>query len=260
MLKLLLGAAVLWLVWYVWRSFRVAARMVREVDADQAAGADSAVPVRQTTAVRLAHAQAEQAPPNRRRWALALADILLIRNGLRCDCDDLVYALPDSQREQLARQVRRELDLPADLPEWQIVQRVPSILAGWIRGVGRSHDGFYEQLAALGRVRDALAFDCARTAFLVRCIALLGWASEQHAWVVLLLNAQRAQDSFDSWEDFGLAYARARQQWLRGSGQDGPASSRATQEVREYLRNPSGNWLALPWKRYRIFDPQPVSS
>ncbi|EPS1227830.1 DUF1266 domain-containing protein, partial [Burkholderia cenocepacia] len=83
MLKLLLGAVALWLVWYVCRSFRVAARMVREVDADQAAGADSAVPVRQTTAVRLAHAQAEQAPPNRRRWALALADILLIRNGLR---------------------------------------------------------------------------------------------------------------------------------------------------------------------------------
>ncbi|MET3215497.1 UNVERIFIED_ORG: hypothetical protein ABIC48_003266 [Burkholderia territorii] len=260
MLRLLLGVAVLGLVWYVWRSLRVAARMVREVDADQAASADSTVPVRQTMAVRLAQAQAEQAPPNRRRWALALADILLIRNGLRCDCDDLVHALPDSQREQLARQVRRELDLPADLPEWQIVQRVPSILAGWIRGIGRSHDGFYEQLAAIGRVRDALAFDCARTAFLVRCIALLGWTSEQHAWVVLLLNAQRAQDSFDSWEDFGLAYARARQQWLRGSGQDGPASSRATQEVREYLRNPSGNWLSLPWKRYRIFDPQPVSS
>ena len=40
MLKLLLGAAVLWLVWYVWRSFRVAARLVREVAADQAAGAD----------------------------------------------------------------------------------------------------------------------------------------------------------------------------------------------------------------------------
>ncbi|MBN3776731.1 DUF1266 domain-containing protein [Burkholderia sp. Ac-20345] len=260
MLKLLIGTAALWLVWYLWRSFRVAARMVREVDADQAAGTDTAVPVRQTAAVSHARTRADQAPPNRRRWSLALADILLIRNGLRCDCDDLVYALPDAQRDKLAAQLRRELDLPADLPEWQIVQRVPSILASWIRGVGRSHEGFYEQLAAEGRVRDALAFDCARTAFLVRCIALLGWASEQHAWVVLLLNAQRAQDSFDSWEDFGLAYARARQHWLRGSGQDGPASSRATQEVREHLRNPSGNWLSLPWKRYRIFDPQPVSS
>lgn len=28
-----------------------------------------------------------------------------------------------------------------------------------IRGVGRSHEGFYEQLAAKGRVRDAPAFD-----------------------------------------------------------------------------------------------------
>ncbi|MDS0790989.1 DUF1266 domain-containing protein [Burkholderia pseudomultivorans] len=259
-MKLLLGAAVLWLVWYVWRSLRIAARLVREVDADQAAGADSAVPVRQTVAVSLARTRAEQAPPNRRRWSLALADILLIRNGLRCDCDDLVYPLPDAQREQLARQVRRELDLPAELPDAQVAAHVQSALKGWIRGVGRSHEGFYEQLAAKGRVRDALAFDCARTAFLVRCVALLGWVPEPQAWLVLLLNAQRAQDSFDSWEDFGLAYARARQHWLRGSGQDGPASSRATLEVREYLRNASGNWLSLPWKRYRIFDPQPVSS
>lgn len=260
MLKLLLCLVGLVLAWYVLRTFRIAARLVREVDAEQAAGTDQAVPARDSAAMRFARSQAEQAPPNRRRWALALADILLIRNGMRCDCDTLVYALPDAQREQLARQLLRELDLPADLPEPQIAERVQHVLAGWVGGVGRSHDGFYEQLAAEGRVRDALAFDCARTAFLVRCVALLGWAPEPQAWLVLLLNAQRAQDSFDSWEDFGLAYARARRQWLSGSGQDGPASSRATQEVREHLRNPAGNWVTLPWKRYRIFDPQPVSS
>ncbi|KFG97805.1 membrane protein [Burkholderia paludis] len=258
MLKLLIGIAVLWLARLLWRSLLSAGRTMREADAGRAAGTDRADPAPQATPV--SRTRTDQTPPNRRRWSLALADILLIRNGLRCDCDDLVHALPDAQRDKLASQLRRELDLPADLPESQVVQRVPAILAGWIGGVGRSHDGFYEQLAQEGRVRDALAFDCARTAFLVRCIALLGWAPEPQAWVVLLLNAQRAQDSFDSWEDFGLAYARARQHWLRGSGQDGPASSRATQEVHEHLRDPSGNWLSLPWKGYRIFDPQPVSS
>ncbi|MBP1523952.1 DUF1266 domain-containing protein [Salmonella enterica subsp. enterica serovar Worthington] len=47
-------------------------------------------------------------------------------------------------------------------------------------------------------VRDALAFDCMRTAFLTRCIAGLGWCDVHQARLVLLLNAQRAQDCFDS--------------------------------------------------------------
>lgn len=254
MLRLLAWALALAVLWFVLRVLWGVLKLAREVRAD-----DSTAASPPSAAVRAALARAEQAPPNRRRWALSLADILLLRNGLRCDCDELVYTLPDEKRAQLAKQLARELDLPAELPEAKIRERMPAVLADWVSGVGHAQEGFYEQLAAEGQVRDALAFDCARTAFLVRCIALLGWVPEAQAWPVLLLNAQRAQDSFDSWEDFGRAYARAREHWLRGSERDGPVSARATREVEEYLRDPDGNWLALPWRRYRIFDPQPLS-
>jgi len=211
-------------------------------------------------AVRAAQARADagKVVPNRRRWALALGDILLLRNGLRCDSDALALDVPAEQRQRLAKQVLREMNMAADLPERDIATQMQAALVGWVGGLGRTHANFYEQLAAEGKVRDALAFDCARTAFLVRCIALLGWVPESQAWLVLFLNAQRAQDSFESWEDFGHAYARARLHWLRISSQDGPASSRATLEVQEHLQNTQGNWLTLPWKRYRIFDPQPT--
>lgn len=240
MLKLLLWAVALWLLCTVVRRVFAARPAVRG-EAEAAARTSGGA-----------------AAPERRRWALALADILSLRNGLPCNSDTLTTDLPAERRAQLARQLRRELDLPSELPDASVPAHVRSALAGWVGGLGRSNEGFYEQLAALGRVRDALAFDCARTAFLVRCIALLGWVPDSQAWIVLFLNAQRAQDSFDSWEDFGLAYARAREHWLQTSGQDGPASTRAAMEVREHLQNPQGSWRALPWKRYRIFDPQPL--
>jgi len=256
MLKMLLWLAALGLLLFVARAIVVVWRLMREDEDESAHGANTLG--REGPALRAARAKAESAPPNRRRWALALGDILLARNGLPCNGDTLALELPAEKREKLARQVLREMNLAADLPAAAIPARMQAALAGWIGGLGRSHDGFYEQLAAQGRVRDALAFDCARTAFLVRCVALLGWVPEAQAWLVLFLNAQRAQDSFESWEDFGLAYARAREHWLRISSQDGPASTRAAMEVREHLRNIDGSWLALPWKRYRIFDPQPL--
>ncbi len=47
-------------------------------------------------------------------------------------------------------------------------------LRRWPAGIGSSPRTFYHHLAPVA-VRDALAFDCMRTAFLTRCIAGLGW-------------------------------------------------------------------------------------
>jgi len=254
MLTTLAWLAGLVVLFIVLRTVAILWNVAREDDGD---GMNAALPSRDDPVMRAVRAKAETAPPNRRRWALALGDILLIRNGLPCNGDTLALDLPQDRRERLERQVLREMNIATDLPSAAISSRMQEALVGWVGGLGRSHGGFYEQLATQGRVRDALAFDCARTAFLVRCIALLGWVPESQAWLVLFLNAQRAQDSFESWEDFGLAYARAREHWLRLSSQDGPASTRTMMEVHEHLRNPEGSWLALPWKGYRIFDPQP---
>ena len=190
----------------------------------------------------------------RRKWALALADILILRNGLKTK--DVTLALPinESKRQHLAQQVKKELGLSDDPRDGTLHQQVADILQRWPAGVGKTPQGFYEQLAAQGQVRDALAFDCARTAFLTRCIAGLGWCRDEQAWLVLLLNAQRAQDCFHSWEDYATAYVRARQIWLELHQTPATVAGRDHQEVMQYLEDPLSHWRELPWNDFKIFE------
>ncbi|WP_235777308.1 DUF1266 domain-containing protein [Pseudomonas piscis] len=53
-----------------------------------------------------------------------------------------------------------------------------------------------------------------RSAFFARCATLMGWLEADSGWRIMLLNAQRAQDCFDSWEDFGQAFMQGRRQWV----------------------------------------------
>ena len=191
----------------------------------------------------------------RRQWALALADILARRNGLPTKGVDLVFKLDDDKRQHLAQQLKKELGLKENINEEALRQKVEDILRRWPAGIGNSPHTFYHHLAVQGQVRDALAFDCMRTAFLTRCIAGLGWCNENDAWLVLLLNAQRAQDCFDSWEDYATAYVRARQVWLTLHDTPATIAGRDLQEATHYLKDPFSRWQKLPWKEFKIFDP-----
>lgn len=111
----------------------------------------------------------------RRQWALALADILARRNGLPIKGVELVFKLDDDKHRYLAQQVKKELGLSENLNGAALRHKVEDILRRWPAGIGSSPSTFYHHLAAQGQVRDALAFDCMRTAFLTRCIAGLGW-------------------------------------------------------------------------------------
>ncbi|EHM0581360.1 hypothetical protein KFM08_003160, partial [Salmonella enterica subsp. enterica serovar Schwarzengrund] len=117
----------------------------------------------------------------RRQWALALADILARRNGLPIKGVELVFKLDDDKRRYLAQQVKKELGLSENLDDAALRHKVEDILRRWPAGIGSSPRTFYHYLAAQGQVRDALAFDCMRTAFLTRCIAGLGWCDENQA-------------------------------------------------------------------------------
>lgn len=191
----------------------------------------------------------------RRQWALALADILARRNGLPTKGVDLVFKLDDDKRQHLAQQLKKELGLKENISEEALRQKVEDILRRWPAGIGNSPRTFYHHLAVQGQVRDALAFDCMRTAFLTRCIAGLGWCNENEAWLVLLINAQRAQDCFDSWEDYATAYVRARQVWLTLHDTPVTIARRDLQEATHYLKDPFSRWQKLPWKEFKIFDP-----
>lgn len=191
----------------------------------------------------------------RRQWALALADLLSHRNGLPTKGVQLALKLDDDQRRHLAQQVKKELGLHQHLDGAALRQQIAEILRCWPAGMGNSPRTFYHHLAAQGRVRDALAFDCMRTAFLTRCIAGLGWCDENQAWLVLLLNAQRAQDCFASWEDYATAYVRARRVRLALMDTPTAVAGRDVQEVACYLKASFSRWKTLPWNDFKIFDP-----
>lgn len=232
--------ALLIAFWFIRRNYKknkplIAARIAQEKEKDR---------------------QAEKRRNTRRRkWALALADILARRNGLEKQGISLTLKLSDDKRQHLAQQLRKELGLADNLNDVALRQQVHDILCRWPAGIGKSPRDFYYQLASQGRVRDALAFDCMRTAFLTRCIAVLDWCDKDQAWLVLFLNAQRAQDCFNSWQDYATAYVRAREVWLTLHKTPPAIAGRDLQEVTHYLNDRTGNWRNMPWNEFKIFEP-----
>lgn len=104
-----------------------------------------------------------------------------------------------------------------------------------------------QALTAGDEPRAAMAFACARVAFLVRCALLMRWLEPELAWRVLLLNAQRAQDCFDSWEDFGSAYKLGREQWVATFRVDSLGGGFHEQHLRKLLAPGSGAWADTHW-------------
>ena len=103
--------------------------------------------------------------------------------------------------------------------------------------------------------RAAMAFACVRVAFLVRCALLMRWLEPDLAWRVLLLNAQRAQDCFDSWEDFGKAYQLGREQWVAAFRVDSLGEAFHEQHLRQLLTPGSGAWADVPWNTPAALTP-----
>ncbi|MNH29438.1 hypothetical protein D3C79_896690 [compost metagenome] len=100
-----------------------------------------------------------------------------------------------------------------------------------------------------------MAFACARVAFLVRCGVLMHWLEPELAWRVLLLNAQRAQDCFDSWEDFGKAYKLGREQWVAAFRVDSLGEVFNEQHLHQLLTPGSGAWADIPWRTPAALSP-----
>ncbi|UQS16645.1 DUF1266 domain-containing protein [Pseudomonas sp. HS6] len=102
--------------------------------------------------------------------------------------------------------------------------------------------------------RAAMAFACVRVAFLVRCALLMRWLEPDIGWRVLLLNAQRAQDCFDSWEDFGKAYQLGREQWVAAFRVDSLGEAFHEQHLRQLLTPGSGAWADILWRTPAAFN------
>lgn len=191
--------------------------------------------------------------PARRRWALALAQPFAgaTRFGTLHVSADLV--LTDAMRARFRPQLLHQMGLRTDASGDDARAYLSSTLeAQWFRV--DLHD-----LLPSDDPRAALAFACARTAFLVRMAMLMGWAEPQVGWRVLLLNAQRAQDCFASWEDFGRAFIEGRRQWVAAFRADPFGRGFDEETLTGWLSSRNRGWRSLPWPGPAAFSPVPAT-
>ncbi|MBF3411151.1 DUF1266 domain-containing protein [Burkholderia pseudomallei] len=146
--------------------------------------------------------------PARRRWALALALPFAGATRFGSFYVSAELTLTDAMRARFRPQLLHQMGLRTDASGDDARAHLARTLeAQWFRAD-------LHELLPTDDPHAALAFACARTAFLVRMAMLMGRVEPQVAWRVLLLNAQRAQDCFASWEDFGRAFIEWRRQWV----------------------------------------------
>ena len=181
-----------------------------------------------------------QAGSPERNWALALAHPMAyhaMQGGFASD----LHGADEALARQLRPMILHHLGLRTDLSDEQVRQQLPDALRQrWfmldLQRLQRSDD-----------VRAAMAFACARVTFFVRSARLLEWTDEALHWDILQLNAQRAQQCFDSWLAFGQAYAQGRAQWLAQGRSDVLGKAFTTEEVAQWVTQEQHPWHAMSW-------------
>lgn len=93
-----------------------------------------------------------------------------------------------------------------------------------------------------------IAWDLVRAAMLTRAGFSLGWLTEDEARDTLTLIGAELQRSFESWEQLGDHFTRARWYWL---GNDGPQARQEhahdVSRMQALLDPQRGPWPRLPW-------------
>lgn len=189
----------------------------------------------------------------RRHWALALAQPMIEATGLTGFFSPETTALNDETRAQFRTPLLHQMELRPATSDDDVRANLSKVLeAQWFRAD-------LHGLQPTDDPRAALAFACVRMAFLARNAMLMGWADPMAAWRVLLLNAQRAQDCFDSWEDFGHAFIAGRRQWVASFRADPLGGGFDETHLRKLLA-PKGAWTGLPWPGAPALSPSAVES
>ena len=176
----------------------------------------------------------------RKHWALALAQPMVEATGLTGFMSPATTALNEETRKLFRTPLLHQMELRPTTSDDEVRAHLSRVLeAQWFRAD-------LHALQPTDDPRAALAFACVRMAFLVRNAMLMWWADPMVAWRVLLLNAQRAQDCFAGWEDFGHAFIAGRRQWVAAFRADPLGSGFDAYHVRQLL-GLDGAWAGLPW-------------
>lgn len=183
-----------------------------------------------------------QAGSAERNWTLALAHPMAY-HAMQGGFASELNGADDALAKQLRPMVLHHMGLRTDLSDEQVRQQLPDVLRQrW----------FMLDLQRLHRndaPRPAMAFACARVTFFVRCAFLLGWMEEGAQWCILLLNAQRAQECFGSWQDYGQAYATGRAQWVAQGRTDVLGITFTSDDVVQWVTQENHPWHCMAWQQ-----------
>ncbi|WP_245587338.1 DUF1266 domain-containing protein [Comamonas composti] len=175
-------------------------------------------------------------------WALALAHPMAYHSIQGGFADKELAGADQTLASQLRPMVLHHLGMRTDLDDASIRRQLPALLRQrW----------FMQDLQRLSPGDDlhaAMAFACARVAFYVRCAHMLGWLDQALEHQVLLLNARRAQECFDSWLTYGQALARGRAQWLAHGRADTLGMGFGEDEVNQWVGQKSHPWHVMRWE------------
>lgn len=189
--------------------------------------------------------------PQRKHWALALAQPFVEATQFAGFASPTADSVNDATRTQFRAQLLHQMGLRTDASDEDVRMHLARTFeAHWYRAD-------LNDLLAADEPRAALAFACARMAFFARMVMLLQWIEPEIAWRVLLLNAQRAQDCFASWHDFGQAFIEGRRQWVAAFRAD-PFGKVFDDGALAGWLNKRDAWRNLPWPGVAAFSPEPA--
>ena len=187
----------------------------------------------------------------RKHWALALAQPFVEATQFAGFASPAADSVNEATRAQFRAQLLHQMGLRTDASDEDARQHLARTFEShWYRAD-------LNNLLAADDPHAALAFACARMAFFARVVMLLQWVEPEIAWRVLLLNAQRAQDCFTSWQDFGQAFIAGRSQWIAAFRADPFGKAFDDGALAGWL-NKRGAWHKLPWPGLAAFCPEPA--
>lgn len=191
--------------------------------------------------------------PPRKHWALALAQPFVDATQLSGFTSPAAGTVNEATRAHFRAQLLHQMGLRTDASDEDIRAHLARTFEShWYRADLNS-------LLPADEPRAAIAFACARMAFFARVVMLLQWVEPDIAWRVLLLNAQRAQDCFTSWHDFGQAFIAGRHQWVAAFRADPFGKAFDDGALAGWL-NKGEAWRGLPWPGLAAFSPEPAAA
>lgn len=189
----------------------------------------------------------------RKHWALALAQPFVDATQFAGFASPMAETVNEATRSEFRAQLLHQMGLRTDASDEDARAHLARTFEShWYRA------DLNDPLPA-DEPRAALAFACARMAFFARAVMLLQWVEPEIAWRVLLLNAQRAQDCFASWHDYGQAFVEGRRQWVAAFRADPFGKAFDDDALSGWLNKPDA-WRNLPWPGLAALSPEPVTA